>query len=60
MIFKTYEEMTPDQQVAYRLGRQSADPLLKLAIECIEGLAGQQAMPDDFYLATLTRLREAL
>jgi hypothetical protein len=34
--------------------------LLREAIECIEGLVDQQAMPDDFYKPTLQRLKDAL
>ena len=34
--------------------------LLKKAIRCIERLADQQAMPDDFYQTTLQKLKDIL
>jgi len=36
------------------------DTLLHDAINCIEGLADQQAMPDDFYKPVLQKLKDAL
>jgi hypothetical protein len=57
-----YEGAVMDGPSVHWAGEVTVVPveLLEKAIELIEGLADQQAMPDDFYVAPLAELRSVV